>query len=101
MVSQDQQTWSEVAGGPVLDHCLLLLTSSPMKGVTFYPLCPVVGRIVGANLWDIPGALKPQLLKLQVVASCGVRNCVYVWWWWDPQDIWPPWKVSEHAATKK
>lgn len=58
MVSQDQQTWSEVAGGPVLDHRLLLLTS-PMKGVTFYLLCPVVGHIVGANLWDIPGALKP------------------------------------------
>lgn len=87
MASQDQQTWSEVADGPVLDHHQLLLGSSPRKGVTFYPLCPGMGSIVGANLWDIPGGLKPQLLKLQVVTLCGVRNCVYVWRWGDPQDI--------------
>lgn len=49
--------------------------------MTFYPLCPGVGSIVGANLWDIPGGLKLQLLQLQVVTSCGDRNNVYVWWW--------------------
>lgn len=54
-----------------------------------------------SQLWGISDGLKPQLPKLQVVTLCGVRNCMYVWRWRDSQDIWPLWKVSEHAATKK